>query len=58
MTETMSVREACKNVVRAIVDLSSLVIYSARSKNIYVNEVTLSTSKSLALPIFKASKEN
>jgi ribosomal protein L1 len=53
-TESMSAKEAVKNIIHALVTVSSLVIYSSKVKHNAVHEVYLSTSKTLPLPIITA----
>ena len=51
-TESMSSAESVKNVMNAIVKAASLIIHAQTSKDNYVLEAYLSTSKSKQLPIF------
>jgi hypothetical protein len=50
----MSAKEAVKNIIHALVTVSSLVIYSSKVKHNAVHEVYLSTSKTLPLPLISA----
>ena len=52
-TETMTAKEVVQNVLQALQTITSLVIYSGTTKNNYVREVYLSTSKSLPISIYE-----
>ena len=58
MTESMSVKEAVKNVISAVVQISSLLIYCGQTKHNNIHEVYLSTTKSLQIPIIEALAED
>jgi hypothetical protein len=54
-TESMSIKEATKNVMHAVIKAVSLIIYAQQmTKHNRVNDVFLSTTKSLPLPIYRS----
>jgi hypothetical protein len=58
-TESMSTKEAVKNVFCAIRTLLALVIYAGKTKHNTIHEAYLSTTKSMPIPIVEnESDEN
>lgn len=55
MTESMSVKDAVKNIIHAIVNMSSLLIYCGQTKHNKIHEVYLSTTKSMQIPIVEST---
>ena len=47
----MSVKETVKNVMQAVVTMTSVLLFAGKSKNNEVQEIYLSTSKSMPLPL-------
>ena len=56
-TESMSVKESVKNIIAAVVNISSLLIYCGQTKHNSLHEVYLSTTKSMQIPIIEAKEE-
>lgn len=50
-TELMSTKDAVKNVIQTVITMSSLLIYCGQTKHNTIAEISLSTTKSLPLPI-------
>lgn len=57
-TESMSVKDAVKNVVQTVVNLSSLIIYASQTKHNRIHKVFLSTTKSMPLPIIEKADDD
>ena len=53
-TESMNAKEACRNIMQALLALGSLVVYTGRVKHNSIHEAYVSTTKSMALPILCA----
>ena len=47
----MSVKDTVKNVMQAVVTMASVLLFAGKSKNNEVQEIYLSTSKSMPLPL-------
>lgn len=56
-TESMSAKEAVKNIIQCLLTVTSLVIYTSKVKHNLIHEVYLSTSKSVPLPIITTVDE-
>jgi ribosomal protein L1 len=54
-TESMSVKDIVKNAINCSFKAVCLIISSQKTKHNYVKEVSISTTKSIALPIFQHS---
>ena len=57
-TESMSTKEAVKNVFNALCALLALVIYAAKTKHNTIHEAYLSTTKSMPIPIVESETVN
>jgi hypothetical protein len=58
MTESMSVKNAVKNIIHTLVNMSSLLIYCGQTKHNKIHEVYLSTTKSMQIPIVESAAAN
>ena len=47
----MSVKDTVKNVMQAVVTMTSVLLFAVKCKNNEVQEIYLSTSKSMPLPL-------
>lgn len=56
-TESMSTKEAVKNVFSAIKSLLAIVIYASKTKHNTVHEAYLSTTKSMPMPIVESETD-
>jgi len=56
-TESMTTKEAVKNVFSALRNMLALIIYAGKTKHNTIHEAYLSTTKSLPIPIIENESE-
>ena len=58
-TESLSIKESVKNVMQSVLRLVCIVIFAQEksNKHNYIEEISLQTTKSVALSVFEQDKE-